>query len=87
MNKDRNGVLRWKSNNAVIPPEWLQNEGIVFDASVQYAEFLAMAARHHEWFIRMPQTGNDAHELTMFVDMAMGRNKLRPAIGESDQEK
>jgi hypothetical protein len=81
--KDQHGVIRWNSNNAVIPPELLENEGMVFDAEAQYAAFVAMAERHAEWWLRMPQEfSTEAHKMTMFVDMALGRLILRPAIGE-----
>lgn len=83
LTKGPNGEFRWTSNNAVVPPQWLADEGIQFDAELQYREFRSFAEVYNDWFVRMPQTKTtEADRMTMFVDYALGKNQLRPAIGE-----
>lgn len=81
--KGPKGEFRWRSNNAVVPPQWLHDEGIQFDAPLQYEEFWAMAERFNNWWNRMPQpSSTEEDKLMMFADQALGRLVLRPAIGE-----
>ena len=76
---DGEGVYRWKTNRAVVPPQWLEYEGgYAFEADKQKTAFDVMAVRFAD------QYPPDTDSLTAFVDYALGRLILKPALGEAN---
>ena len=77
---DDEGVFRWDTNRAVIPPQWLEDAGagIVFDRAKQKTAFDVMAVRFAD------QYPPDTDSLTAFVDYVLGRLILKPALGEAN---
>ena len=75
---DDEGIFRWKTNRAVVPPQWLKDEGIEFDAASQRTAFSVMAVRFAD------QYPPDTDSLTAFVDYSLGRLILKPALGEAN---
>lgn len=77
---DDEGIVRWKTNRAVVPPQWLEDTGadIVFDVAKQRQAFSVMAVRFAD------QYPPDTDSLMAFVDYSLGRLILTPALGEAN---
>ena len=78
MTKDEEGIIRWKTNRAVVPPQWLKDNDIEFDAASQRTAFSVMAVRFAD------QYPPDTDSLTAFVDYSLGQLILNPALGEAN---
>ena len=75
---DNEGVYRWETNRAVVPPQWLEDEGYAFNAANQRRAYNVMAVRFAD------QYPPDTDSLTAFVDYSLGRLILKPALGEAN---
>lgn len=75
---DDEGVYRWESNRAVVPPQWLEDDGYSFNAAKQKTAFDVMAVRFAN------QYPPDTDSLIAFVDYSLGRLILKPALGEAN---
>ncbi len=75
---DGEGVYRWKTNRAVVPPQWLEDEDYSFEPAKQRTAFSVMAVRFAD------QYPPDTDSLTAFVDYSLGRLILKPALGEAN---
>jgi hypothetical protein len=75
---DDEGIFRWKTNRAVVPPQWLEDAGVVFAVADQQRAFSVMAVRFAD------QYPPDTDSLTAFVDYSLGRLILKPALGEAN---
>ncbi len=76
LDRDDLGVFRWKTNRAVVPPAWLEQQGMSFDPVSQQTAFDAMTIRFADQYEPSNET------LVAFVDYSLGRLILSPTIGE-----